>query len=36
LHHSLTRDPFLTIFTDALWIVICVFWVRRHPFELKT
>jgi hypothetical protein len=36
LHHSLTKDPFWTMFTDASWVVICIFWIRRNPFETKT
>jgi len=36
LHHSLKRDPFLTIFTEVFWIGLCILWIRRHPFELQT
>jgi hypothetical protein len=36
LHHSLTRDPFLTIFNGSLWIGLCIIWIRRRPFETKT
>jgi hypothetical protein len=35
LHHSLTKDPFWTMFTDGLWVAICFFWIWRHPFEMK-
>ena len=36
LHGSLTKDPFWTMFTDGLWLVICIFWIRIRPFETKT
>lgn len=36
LNHSLAGDPFSTIFFDAFWIVICIVWIRRNPFETKT
>jgi hypothetical protein len=35
LHHSLTGDPFLTTFADALWVGICILWIRRHPLGTK-
>jgi hypothetical protein len=35
MHDSLTKDPFWTMFTDGSWLVLCVFWIRRHPFETK-
>jgi hypothetical protein len=36
LHHSLTKDPFWTVFTGGSWVVIFTFWIRRHRFEFKT
>ena len=36
LHHSLTKDPFWTMFTDGSWVVICIFWIRRNPFKTDT
>jgi hypothetical protein len=34
-HHALRRDPFWTMFSDTLWVVICAACIRRNPFETK-